>query len=257
MAGLATAPQSIGGVLDSGFKLFTASFKQVFWLAFVAALVSAPFSLIGQRLMTQPPAPGTLGQVGLAALLLLVVVLIIWATILVRLDGVANERVVPAREAFAIGLRRAPALFAAGFLYSIVSGIGMLLLLIPGVIVTVYWLFGPIATVTEPLGPIAGLGYSFNLVRGHWWRTAGLLTIIGIIALVIYLVLGLVAGLAVAMNIEQIVQGQMPWYIDFVVNPLISAVGSPLLYCLVLATFYDLKLRREGGDLAERIAAAT
>lgn len=257
MADLATAPQSIGGVLDGGFKLFTASFKQVFWLALVAALIYAPFGIIARRYAEAPFGSAAIRGLWLPSIAFGIVALIVWSTILVRMNGVAHDRFVSVGEAFSVGLCRTPAVFVAGLLYSLASAVGMLLLIVPGFIIMVYWLFAPIAAVTEPLGPIAGLGYSFRLVRGHWWRTAALLTIIGIIALVVYFVLGLIAALAVAANLEQLAQGQMPWYLDFIVNPLLSAVASPLLYSLVLATFYDLKLRHEGGDLAERIAAAT
>lgn len=255
MANLATAPQSIGGVLDTGFKLFTASLKHVFLLAAGAALAYAPFAVMARRAAVQP-GEVSIGVIFLTGVVLGIVMLVVWGAILVRLNGVAHERVVPIGEAFSIGLRRAPALLVASLVYSLAVGIGTFLILIPGLIIMVYWLFGPIATVTESRGPIASLGYSFELVRGHWWRTAGLLTIIGILALVLYFVVGVVAGLAVATNIEQIAAGQMPWYVDFIVGPLLSGIASPLLYSLVLATFYDLKLRHEGGDLAERIAAA-
>lgn len=257
MADLATAPQSIGGVLDSGFKLFTASFKQVFWLALAAALIYAPFGIIARRYAEAPFSSAAIRGLWLPSIAFGIVALIVWSIILVRMNGVAHDRFVSVGEAFSVGLRRTPAVFVAGLLYSLASAIGTLLIFIPGFMIMVYWLFGPIAAVTERLGPIAGLGYSFQLVRGHWWRTAAVLTIIGIIALVVYVVLGLIAALAVAANLEQLAQGQMPWYLDFIVNPLLSAVASPLLYSLLLATFYDLKLRHEGGDLAERIAAAT
>jgi hypothetical protein len=255
MANLATAPQSIGGVLDAGFKLFSASLKQVFFLAAGAALLYAPFAVMVRRAAVEGGA-AAIGRIVPIGILLGIVALVVWAAILVRLDAAAHDRTVPVGEAFSIGLRRAPALFVASLLYSFAMVLGMFLLVIPGMIIMVYWLFGPIATVTESQGPIASLGYSFNIVRGHWWRTAALLTIIGILALVLYFVVGLVAGLAVAVNVDQIAQGQMPWYIDFILNPLISGIASPLLYSLVLATFYDLQLRHEGADLAERIAAA-
>ena len=101
------------------------------------------------------------------------------------------------------------------------------------------------------------LSYSRGLVRGHWWRTAALLTITGIIVLVLYLILGIVAGIAVATNPDALETGAAPWYIDFVLAPLMAGVVTPLLYSLMFAAYYDLKVRHEGGDLAERIAAAT
>jgi len=49
---------------------------------------------------------------------------------------------------------------------------------------------------------------------------------------------------------------QLPWQIDFIVTPLISGVLTPLFYALLMAVYADSKLRNEGADIAERIAAA-
>jgi membrane protein implicated in regulation of membrane protease activity len=121
----------------------------------------------------------------------------------------------------------------------------------------VWLVFGPQITVLERLGPFAGLSRSRQLVRGHWWRTAALVTVIAIIISVIYVILGIVAGIIVAFNPDQVLEaGALPWYVDFVVNPLLSGVTTPLAYSLFIATYYDLRNRHEGGDIAERIAAA-
>jgi hypothetical protein len=116
-------------------------------------------------------------------------------------------------------------------------------------------IFGPYAAVIDRRGPIDSLGYSWRLVRGHWWRTAALVTIVGIILMVFYVILGVIVGVAVVMNAEQLAEGTMPWYIDFVLSPLLSGVVTPFGYSLFLAMYYDLKLRHEGSDIAERIAA--
>jgi hypothetical protein len=262
MANLATAPQSIGGVLDTGFRLFSTSLKQVFLLAAANALLFAPLTAVTRSAFVEGGS-GAIGRLVVTGILLVIVALVVWGAILVRLDAAAHDRTVRVGDAFSIGLRRAPALIIAGVLYSCASVIG-LLLLIPGLIIMVYWVFGPIATVTESLGAIASLGYSFKLVRGQWWRATTLLTIISILALVIDVIVDSVGGLVA--NIDPLAQSQVPWYIDlivsqtpwyidFIVNPLISGVADPLLYSLMLATFYDLQLRHEGVDLAERIAA--
>jgi hypothetical protein len=68
-------------------------------------------------------------------------------------------------------------------------------------------------------------------------------------------VLVLVVGVLVFSNPASLATGQAPWYVDFVAGPVLSAVAGPLTYALVLSIYYDLKTRREGGDLAARIAA--
>ena len=41
--------------------------------------------------------------------------------------------------------------------------------------------------------------------------------------------------------------------IDVVITPILSAILGALFYCLGFALYDDLRLRNEGGDLAERI----
>jgi hypothetical protein len=134
-------------------------------------------------------------------------------------------------------------------------GCGFILLLIPGIILMVWLLFAPYLVITNRLGPIDSISYSFRLVRGHWWRTAALITIIGIIAGVLYLILAAVLGIVFVTDPESIaLTGRMPWYVDFVLGPLISAVATPLGYAMLIAALQDLKLRHRGDDLAARIA---
>lgn len=254
----ATAPQSIGGVLDSGFRLFKACFKDTFALAFLAGLAAAPFGVLGQQLAESGPGVGAGLALFAAVIVFICVALVLSATIFTRVDAVANNVDLPVGAALSYGARRAPALFVASLLYGLAVGGGLILLIVPGIIFGVWLIFGPQIAIIEKLGPVASLSRSRRLVRGHWWRTAALLTVVSIIIFVLYMILGIIAGVVVAMNAEDIAAtGALPWYVDFVLNPLLSAVTTPFAYSMFIATFYDLKNRHEGGDIAERIAAAT
>ena len=253
---LATAPQSIGGVLDSGFQLFRASLSRTFVLAAVGTLLSAPLNIAAQGLVPDPDT-GLVIAVALGALVLIALTLTVTAAVIARIDAIAHGSDLSMGAALALGARRAPALFGAGFCYGLIVAVGLVLLIIPGLIFMVSLVFALYGVVTERLGPIASLSYSRGLVRGHWWRTAALLTIATIIVLVLYVILGIIVGIAVATNPDTLETGAAPWYIDFVLAPLMAGVVTPLLYCLIFAAYYDLKVRHEGGDLAERIAAAT
>jgi hypothetical protein len=278
-----TAPQSIGGVLDAGFKLFMASLKHTFVLAVVAALIYAPFAQVARELAVRPVPPGVVGRAILAFILLVLLSPIVMAAILVRTDAVARGGAVTLWQALASGVRRLPALLGAGVLLTLILVIGgsalgaviglvvgaagfspivtaavvLAVVVIPMLILTVYLLFVPYGIVTDRLGPVTGISYSWSLVHGHWWRTAILVTIIGIIVSVLYVVLVIVIGVVAVSNVEQAAQGRIPWYVNFVLTPLFSGVIAPLMYSMLLAVFHDLKLRREGGDLAERIEAAS
>jgi hypothetical protein len=177
--------------------------------------------------------------------------------LIARTDAVAHGGTIPAGEAIALGARRVPALIAVSILYSLALAVGFLLLVVPGFIVSGWWVFAMPVVVTQRLGPFASMGYSRDLVRGHWWRTAVLLTIVVIVMLVVYVAIGLFTGIVAAFGGGgALTPGEVPWYVDFLVGPVMAAVVTPFFYSMFLSIMYDLQVRREGGDLAARIAAA-
>lgn len=251
---LAAAPQSIAGVLDAGFKLFQASFTRVIVLALLAALISVVAGVSGQLLTPQQPGGGALAGFLLGLLVFVFFLLTLHAAILLRIDAVAHGNEMPLTAALQGGLRAGPRFFVAYFLYFLAVVGGLVGLIIPGIIFAVWLIFGPYVAVTDGRGIIASLKYSRAIVRGHWWRTAAVLTIITLIILLLYIVIGFIIGIVVVTG-EQDAGTAATWY-ELVLNPLVSAVVTPLGYALFLACLYDLKLRHEGGDIAERIAAA-
>jgi hypothetical protein len=248
------SPQPIGGVLDNGFSLYRHSLKETFVFAFLSALVSAPAG----RMVT-PGEPVDVGMVAIVSVVSFVLSLLLYAPIIAKIHAVQHDEKLTAGEAMALSLRRFPVLLGVIVLYFLAVLAGFVALLIPGIFLAVVFIFSPIAAVTEPKGVIESLKYSFELVRGRWWRTAVLLTIIGIVAFVLYVLVGFVVGIFVAIGGGADVATQfqqLPWPIDFIIAPLIAALLTPLFYALLMAVYADSKLRYEGGDIAERIAAA-
>jgi hypothetical protein len=272
-----SGPLSIGGVLDSGFKLFRDCFTQVYLFAIATSLVTAPAGLFTAYLQTATPSVGLGIGVFLGILVVVIVTMILTSAIVVRIDGVARGELVSVGEALRVGARRSPSAVGAGVLMALaiaavpclvlaaMAGAGMtspfalvaaatLLFIVPGSVIAVWLLFGPYAAIVDRLGPLTSLRYSRAITRGNWWRTAALVTIIGIILMVIYMVIGIAAAVSAVANPEAIAAGETPWYLQLIVGPLLSAVAVPLSYSLFMAIYYDLKLRHEGGDLAARIA---
>lgn len=252
----ATEPQTIGGVLDKGFGLFRACLAGTFPLAVVAALLGAPLNRVGPEIIASSE-PGSI-VLGVAAwvVVMSVVSLVIYGGIIVRIAASSRGETVALRDALAIGLRRAVWMFLAAVCYALIVGVGFLLI-VPGLWLTVALMFAFFTVILDGRGPIESLKYSYALVRGHWWRTTGLLTVILFVVIVIYFVVGIIAGIAAAFNPELLVNGTMPWYVDFIVVPLLTGLVYPLMYALLYAVYRDLQIRHEGGDLAARIAAAS
>jgi hypothetical protein len=248
------APQSIGGVLDSGFQLYRESLSQAYLLAAIGALVMAPVNLL-QPYFIRTGVTGLIGTSGLLIIAAVVVSVVFYAGLIARIDAVARGATISLGQALSLAVQRAGTMILSGFITVIVVAIGLCLLIIPGLIFMIWLLFAPFAVVIERRGALDSLSYSRAIVRGHWWRTAVLLTIIGIVLMVVYFIFGLGISIAVISDPVAAQQGQVPWYVTLIVGPALSAVILPLTYSLMLAIFYDLRLRHEGGDLAARIAA--
>ena len=251
----ATAPQTIGGVLDSGFKLYRACFSKVFWLAAVAALIMTPVNLVGPYFQRNTPTLEAFAWVASGGLVVLALWGVTYGALIARIDSVARGVPLSVADALAIGLRRLPAMFVSWLLAGCAIVVGLILVLIPGLIFIIWFVFAPTAVIIERVGPFDSLSYSRALVRGHWWRTAALLTIIGIVLTVVYVVLAMAIGIFFIANPSAIAGGEAPWYLQLVLGPVFSAAVAPLWYALLLSIYYDLKARLEGGDLAARIAA--
>lgn len=253
-----TEPLGIGGVLDSGFKLFRASFSQVVGLAIFAGLVSQLPSVMVTLMMGTGGAPDDSSLLSVMLISLLIVMLVsmvFFAAIINRMHGVHVSREVSTGEAFSMGFSCMLPLLGCMLLYGLAIGVGSVLLLIPGIIVSLSLMFGPYILIIERGGVLDSLKRSHNLVWGYWWRTSAIILIAGFIVMVAYVLVGIVAAVAIVMESDAVLS---PTYtlIEALVTALLSGLVTPLFYAMTLAAYYDLRLRRQGEDLAERIDAA-
>jgi hypothetical protein len=106
-----------------------------------------------------------------------------------------------------------------------------------------------VALFAAPVGTVRAMVISWHLVRGHWWRAATILTVGIIIVLVITMIFSFIGGLAfVVVHLDPLSL--------LIGNQLIGAAErifvTSMIPALMVAMYYDFKLRREGGDLAAR-----
>ncbi len=267
----ATAPQSIGGVLDNGFRLYRACVPRVLVLGYCASLVTQLPGLM----FTVTLEPGVMPTIpsGLIPLLFVCGLLatLLYAAIVKRLDAVASRTDMTQVEALLQGSRRLLPLIASmvligivltltlvllpSMVYALLGGlggvIGALVAAVPGIIFSLSLVFAMFAVVVDGQGPLAALAASHRLVWGHWWRTASIMTVVMIVMLAVAVVTGLVVGLAGAFGAGHM--RAVVVIIQVVVSPLVGAVLAPLPYALMLAVYYDLRLRRSGADLEQRL----
>jgi hypothetical protein len=245
------APQSIGGVLDDGFRLFRASLPKVVVLTFFAILAGQLPNLMISGFGSVPAM--SLALVG-SLLLSMLISALFYAAAIGRMNAVVQQRDMPLAAALSFGLGRMLPLFAFSVLYALILIVGSLLLLVPGIIFGVSLMFGAFVVLLEGRGPLASLKISHNLVWGNWWRTLVIVSVGVIVMMTAYLLVIFVAGFAIAFG-DNSDPTFLVRFLELVLLPLLGAVVAPLLYALTLATYYDLKLRRSGADLEQRLGA--
>jgi hypothetical protein len=268
MYSLPTAPRPIGGVLDDAIRLYRASLSRCWLLAAVAGVLNAVASTyqtltIGELAATRS-AQGAAAVVSriqamehspglwLSYLALLLVWLVIRAAIVIRQHAAAIGREDSIGSALASALRLLPNALITSIAWFVLICVGMVLLIVPGI-----WLWGMfqlwfVALYVEELGPVKALGRSWHLVERNWWRTTTVVSVALIIIAILGMTAGAVVGLFVALFHGNVASFTLATQLA---TGVISIFTTPLLTVVMLSIYYDLKLRREGGDLAVRLSS--
>jgi hypothetical protein len=144
---------------------------------------------------------------------------------------------------------------------------GVLVAIVLAVLLYVRLAFAAPALLLERLGVVAALRRSWRLVAGSWWRVFGILllgaiiagAINGLVQLPFSLVGNLVGALAGrdAQSLGDVTSGmQIAVVITNLGSVLASTVTAPFTAALTALLYIDLRIRREGLDVAlARVAA--
>lgn len=261
-----TQPQGIGGVLDTTFQLYKASLGALWPLCLLLAAVGAPPNIY---LMMSGSGPTTDAAAALQMLSAMsdplywvINIVTVAATLWVIGALYLQQHAIGTDQEMNIG----SALQAAGgrvlpmFLMSILLGIALLvgavLLIVPFFILLVSLILGTALLMFEGKGPVDSLIGSHKLVWGNWWRSAVILTIGGILVLVIYFAVAMVIGLImplVGMNPDDVLMSTL--ITTTLISVIVNVLVVPFFSAMLIALYWDLKLRKEGGDLAARVGA--
>lgn len=256
MSLLAQEPQTIGKVVDSGLKLFRAGFRQVLGLSVLAAVV----------LMISDPTLSSMA--GLASwqsgVLYVVGILLYFACYLgitrMLADIARGETPAGFGSYLRLGISRLWPALVAVLLYMLAIAVGLVLLVIPGLILMGSLMLGMYLIVLEDKGGVAALKRSHQLVWGNWWRAMTVFTVALLIYMAGAMAVGAIGvavaaggGISLGQSEQETAQALAAVFVVF--NALLSIVFSPLLLSVIVALYQDLKLRKDGGDLAARIEA--
>lgn len=264
-----TAPRSIGGVLDDAIRLYRASLSRCWVLVLIGGLLSAvvgvyvslQFGALTRQTATIAGAAALLPRLqavgrspGLMALDVLASLfwLLFHAAVIRSQDTVANGAPESLGASLRFALTRLPAMVVGAIVFAMALTVGLVLLIIPGL-----WLWGQlqlwlVALCAEDLGPFGALGRSWRLIEHHWWRATTTVGVILMVILVLSMGGGLVIGVAALATRGDLVRVLLA---NQLVTLLINVFTTPLGTATMIAMYYDLKLRREGGDLAARVSS--
>jgi hypothetical protein len=267
---------SVGEVLDLTFRIYRVTFVKC--LAFatcgvIAGQLASIYALLKGRL----PARGSSDMSGMLALMQdrtavalyivgIVLTVIFYAAVLLRQHAIITDGTVGGELMAA--LRRTPALIALGVLVALACAACFLpawatggalraLLIIAALGVLSY---GAVAIscaqtilLVEDAGPAASLTRSWRLTTGSFWRLSIIYTVALIILFVLYVVIAAVAGFLAGV----LGHGDLAMATAFaeVIGIVLGALVTPFGGALALAVLADLKVRKEGADLAQRISA--
>jgi len=256
-----TGPRSIGGVLDDAVRLYRGSFRYILPLLIISAILAAiPSLMLG---LNQPGATTQAAQTRallqavtapgywIAILVVSLVNLILYGALFGAIDSIAKGGKMGLGEALQLGLSRLPRLFGASFLFGLMLFIGFLLLLIPGIYLMGVFQLVFVAIVLEDARIGEAFGTSRRLIKGHWWRSTVIVTVAIIILIVLSLLVGVVGGFLAALKpgVGTVL------IVNQLVGLIVNIVVVGWMPCVLLAMYYDLKVRHEGGDLAIRVDA--
>jgi hypothetical protein len=261
---LPAAPLSIGGVIDSAIRLYRDSIRQCWILALLYSVVMGIFGVFWTLALTKGVVPGTkdprqalavmfspVAMTGFAVAMLSSFVFYGALMKTVSAWAKGNESL-SVGSALAVGLRRLPGAVLGGLLYGLAVGIGIILLVVPGV-----YFFGKLqlwlpAMFVDDAGAVEGLGISWRLTRGRWWRGTVILTVALVIVYVFALALGLLSGLITALTHLTLTDSTIVSQLLGVVS---NVIVLPMFVAILIVMYHDFKLRSEGGDLAARMGA--
>jgi len=234
-------PQSVGEVLDTAFNILAASLFKTLPYGVVLVLASQLVNIY--NLATGYPLQSRLHDVPSILVFVAGYVLQV-ATVtamILRQRAIARAEPYSMRAELRHGLRAVPQIAAVGFLSGLAFVLGLMLLVLPGFYVLVAFSLAAPLVLLDAKGPIEALKFSQHLIRGRWWRTAGIYTITIVIAIVFYFIAAIVVVVAV-----QLMHGADVAITTAAARVLIIALGAvsfPYITATALAVLGDLKVR--------------
>jgi hypothetical protein len=133
-------------------------------------------------------------------------------------------------------------------LFVLLVGLGSILLVIPGIYLFVCFSLSYAVLLVENLRGMKALRRSRALVKGQWWSLFAVLLIAYLLTTIGQAALGFALGLPAYLLIDD--SSMAGLILDGTIGLVARLVGVPLLTAVILVAYFDLRVRKEGFDLA-------
>jgi hypothetical protein len=247
-------PLAFGELLDRSFGLYRKLFAPLLIVSVATNAIPQLLGLVGTM------RGGWLGAPVLtivSALLGIVGGSVATAASTLLVAGYLLGRPVDMGQAFARSAAKTLPLILTSICFILVVALGMIALIVPGVIAACGLILAFTALTVEELGPIDALGRSWELTKGFKGRMFGLMAVFSGILYLLMIGSSVIVGIALAAfgngldTSAALAAGQVPTLVVAIAvgSALVQVVVNPVLYCLLVTTYYDLRVRKEGFDL--------
>lgn len=259
-------PLEIGEILDVGFKIYKRHFGL---LLKTVALVVVPVQIIGGLiLLGSVEDPGAItgdyqlesadsarDTTGALASQLVTIVggglaqLVATAACVKAISDAYLQQAPAAGTSLRFAGRRLHSLVWISILQAALLVLAFVALVVPGIWLTFAWIVAFPALLLEGYKGRKALGRSFRLVRRRWWPTFGVILVAYLLAGVLQFLAGAALGLAVVFTS---IGENLPATVGVVTaaNTFAAVIATPFTAAIVVLVFFDLRVRKEGLDIA-------
>jgi Membrane domain of glycerophosphoryl diester phosphodiesterase len=264
-------PLSLGEILDVSIKICLAHWRTLLKAVLVvvvpvqiaSTILTADYTVSSFDLSSSKTSQQTidelnqyLGGVAISSLLQVCAVLLATAACFRAIAQAYLGETTDWRSSLSFALHLAPSLLLLTLLYVLGVLLGTAFFLAPGIWLYVAWAFAMPALLVEGLRGRKALRRSFELVKGRWWRTFGIIAVGFILAGIISTVVqgAFLIGIVVGADNDALVL-----VLATIAGIVGAAVTTPFQAALLTVLYFDLRVRKEGFDLellAEGIAGS-
>jgi hypothetical protein len=255
--GGAIPQRGLGDILTTAFELYRANAAKLIQivaivvvpLTFLIALLTTTLSNNVEKAINGITVDPNTGQVAvsttastsfgnlillslLTGLLSFVIQYLLTGALTRGAAGSLLGRPVDVKASYSYAFSRLLPLIGLALLVGLVVAGGLILLIIPGIIFAVFLSMAVPAFIVERLGVTASMSRSWNLVKGNWWHTLGVIIVAAIIARVVTSILAAIGGTS--------------FFGVWIMSAIGQIITAPFVALVGVVLYIDLRSRHEG-----------